>query len=237
MKLKKDFALNAQALTKAQLLMSLHLLSNDDTTELMGGLIMRGFGAQSGELDQMRAMGYLVIENGLVSLSPSAFELAKSSIRSRKHREKSKEADFPEKAAGWDIAPFDDEEPQKLAEKQATYAHDSLVSVAATARVVKAPPVPRKKKPGHDPSVEPAMRAAGVEDEDVVEFLALRLLKGKPMTPRTWRTIEREAAAAHWPIPAVIRYCVDKSYASFEAEWVKAKPLPGARPRRGGVCL
>lgn len=91
----------------------------------------------------------------------------------------------------------------------------------------------------HDEKAIEAAQACAVDPEHLVDFLAIRMQKGKPLTIRSWLAIEREAREACWPVAKAVQWMAEKSYASFEAEWVKGKQPPGAKKStgRGRVAL
>jgi hypothetical protein len=67
-----------------------------------------------------------------------------------------------------------------------------------------------------------------VDEQMWNDWLVIRKKKNAPLTQTAWSLMENEAAKAGWPIGKAIEECCLRTWASFKADWVSAKPIQTA---------
>lgn len=87
----------------------------------------------------------------------------------------------------------------------------------------------RKAKAPAAPSFDPRadLVAHGVDDQTMVDWLALRAKKRAPVTPTVLSQLVREAAGAGMSLDATLALCCVRGWTGFEAAWVQKDARSG----------
>ena len=78
--------------------------------------------------------------------------------------------------------------------------------------------------------------AEGADQKHAEDWLKIRRDKRKPLTRTAWEGIKREAAKARLTIAQVVKLMAEKSWLSFEADWIAGKSLPDTVKPRSETC-